>query len=139
MTPLLPTDATPTAQQVFDAVVRHAAKMPGRSNFAADDGSGTSPFCAYRGKDDNACFVGCLLTDAEAAPLDRMTEEQTGGSVRDAYREGKLPQRLIPHVELLGQLQPIHDNYRPDQWEAELRLFASKRGLSGDAINEAFG
>jgi hypothetical protein len=111
--------------------------MPGRSNFPDGDG-GTTPFCAYRGKDGNACFVGCLLTDAEAAPIDRMTQEQTGGSVRDAYKAQKLPDRLVPHVDLLARLQPIHDERRPDRWEDELRLFASKHGLNSDAINEAF-
>lgn len=138
MTPLLPTSSSPTSQEVFDAVVRHAAKMPQQSKFAVNH-EHEMPFCAYRGADGNACFVGCLLTDDEAEPIDELTVEGAGGSVRDAQKKDLLPRRLEPQVELLAQLQPIHDDFRPDQWEVELRLFASKNGLNGDAINEAFG
>jgi len=105
MTPLIDAPLPIAPQQVFDAVVAHAAGMTSKSLF---DPKSRSSACAYRAPDGNACFVGCLLTDREAAGCDRPYDPL---SVRELYREGLLPERLNPHRDLLHKLQEVHDSY----------------------------
>jgi hypothetical protein len=137
MTPLLPTDATPTAQQVFDAVVRHAATMTTKSQLPRSTDAFPS-MCAYRGKDGSACFVGCLVTDEEASSMDDLSYSG-GGSVGEAAEAGILPERLIPHLDLLGHLQPVHDDTEISAWPKMLREIAGHQGLSAAVIDEVFG
>lgn len=123
---------TPSAQDVFDAIVRHAATMEGRSILSEKQ------FCAYRSRDGASCFVGCFLTDEQAAKGDRMTLAGGGGSVADLAASGFLPQALMPHIGLLAHVQPTHDEEPIEEWPNHFREIASERGLSTAVIDEVF-
>lgn len=133
MTPALdPNAGTPSAQQVFDAVVRHAAQMPEKSY---DDEADT---CLYRNvtsKGENACFVGALLTDAEAARVDPDKGEEPW-DVKDLNDNGLLPAHLQPHVDLLMELQHVHDFSEKWDWRRRLARVAAANGLSADLLNK---
>ncbi|PZP71793.1 hypothetical protein [Methylorubrum populi] len=122
-TPLAQNPA-PTAQEVFDAVARHASQMPERCYSATDDS------CLYR-NGTNACFVGALLTDDEAAGLD---DREHAASARDMVKEGLMPARLVPHEQLLQELQEIHDLNEPDEWPEQLRYVAEFHELAHTAV-----
>jgi len=70
--------------------------------------------CMYRGENGRSCAVGQIITDDEY--LDRMDaydhfeSASTGTSVTDLDIDGLLPERLIPHVTFLEDMQHIHDN-----------------------------
>lgn len=126
----VPLPASPSEQDVFDAIVRHAAKMPDKSILSG------ARHCAYR-SDETACFVGCLLTDEEARKGDRLTMEN-GGSVSTLAEEGILPAHLLPHLDLLAHVQPTHDEEPTEEWPQHFREIASERGLSTAVIDEVF-
>jgi hypothetical protein len=128
----VPLSANPTAQDVFDTIVRHAASMPGRSML------GGSRFCSYRTSEGNACFVGCMLTDSQAQEGDRLTRSGGGGGVGTLADRKLLPEALLPHLSLLAAVQPIHDEYEPEDWPCELRNIALEGGLSTAVLDEAF-
>lgn len=129
----IPLSGTPSAQDVFDTIVRHASTMKDKSML-----SGTQ-FCAYRSYDGGACFVGCLLTDEQAAMGDRMTRQGGGGGVSDLGKRGILPSVLMPHLDLLEHIQPTHDEQNLDEWPQHFREIATERGLSTAVIDEVFG
>ncbi len=85
-----------TAQEIFTQVWNH---------FVVDGGaySVDSKGCCYRGPNGAKCAVGVLLRDDEYSP------EIEGSSVGALPSKGALPERLLPHLELLRQLQLCHD------------------------------
>lgn len=89
------------AQEIFDTVW-HAMKAQGRQSL---NGSGS---CVYHGEDGEKCAVGCLITDEEYK-----VEMEYGldgySAVSDLKAVGLLPGRLVPHLELLEDLQSAHD------------------------------
>lgn len=122
----------PTPQQVFDAVVRHAATMPAPSRGPGGDA------CLYRTADGNACFVGALLTDAEAKGLDH-AEDNTSYSALLASE--RLPERLVHQdlQSLMTELQYVHDdNKNTGQWRDALQQLAIHRNLDTTVLGEVF-
>ncbi len=96
------TDTAPTsmtAQEVFDAAVTHLFTMPRK---AADGYS-----CRYRTEDGGRCLVGALIRDDEFKP------EMEGNAVMVI----DLPPRLVPHRDLLQNLQSVHDDHLEGVWE----------------------
>lgn len=107
-----------TKQQVYDFAVYHLGTMPER----CVSGAGT---CLYRSRDEknNSCAVGYFLKDEEI-PLGH-----NGTGVSDLFRDGMLPVRLAPHINLLTALQAFHD--RSENWimnRAGLRVMLQDRG-----------
>ena len=104
-----------SAQKVFDAAKTHLLKQNARSQDALGN-------CLYRAPGGLQCAVGCLLTDEEAEGIE-------GRPVYELDGEGLLPERLVPHVHLLGDLQVLHDNQEPDEWPSALRALVKTYGL----------
>jgi hypothetical protein len=115
-----------TAQQIFDQVARHLLTQGQRATDPISDG------CRYRTFDGRSCAVGCLLTPEEAQAAD---EADTAG-VQDLVAFHLLPARLLGHVELLHQLQQVHDIDEPCDWRAELRVVAEDHQLSAAVLEE---
>lgn len=119
MTPLdrnsLP-DEPMTEQEIFDAVVAHAATM--------DEPCEVDGECRYRNDKGGACFVGALMSNAEVYDL-------TGQPVWELKEIGRLPARLDRvDVRFLEKLQDIHDMHPTVQWPDQFREFASDHGLT---------
>lgn len=91
------------AQEIIDIVWTHFVTK-GRARSADKDE------CLYRGPRGTKCAVGVLLTDAEVKRLGG----RNGESVFTLEDQGLLPKRLVPHSELLGDLQNAHDGWAAD-------------------------
>ena len=119
-------DITPetTKQQLFDAVVNHLLTQRERA-------SGLSLGCLYRTDTGLACAVGCLVTDDEAHDMDNnMHGTQPTTTLSSLVDDRKLPERLLPFVDLLDRLQRIHDSYGIDEWRQRLLELATDQGLA---------
>lgn len=105
------------AQEIFDTVVTHLRGMPHRSM----DGVKR----AYRGNGGLKCAVGVIIRDEE------YSSDMEGWDVFDLYYHGMLPERLIPHVRLLLDLQELHDSY--SCWGRDGLNSEGERRLAGTA------
>ena len=101
-TPSLATDVTEitTAQEIFNHVVRRLQNFPRAFKTETPGGE----MCVYKPTDKHpGCAVGCLLSKSEYTP------EMETHSVNGLVSKLILPDRLLPHVKLLTQLQQAHD------------------------------
>lgn len=96
-----------SAQEVFDHVLAHLRAQEGER--AADE----KGFCSYRTLEGRACAAGALLSDEEAAKIRPVYQ---GKSWDTLQRDGYVPARLHPHVDLIRGLQVLHDR------DAEARI-----------------
>lgn len=113
-----------TKQETFDAVVTHLRQQNAR---AMDKYEG----CAYRGDNGTKCAAGCLIPD------DKYSKELEGRSmysnvcgeekITDA---GRLIVELGHDIDLVYELQLMHDGHDPENWENEFKLIAKKHGLT---------
>jgi len=85
------------AQELFDYIVEAIVKQ-GRPSVGDNDR------CLYRGPDGLKCAAGHVIPDSMYSPV-RMENH----SVDTLRRDSKLPDSLIPLMELLAYLQNAHD------------------------------
>ena len=79
--------------------------------------------CRYRMPDGNKCFAGALIEEHEYQPT------MEGRTVYGLMLDRLLPQRLVPFVDEIGELQNIHDMHWDTRAE-KLDEFAQKYGLT---------
>lgn len=85
-----------TAQEVFDYVVINMRKQ----RKASRGGS----VCVYRSSTGEKCAAGMLISDAEYVPdMERRVVSRLAA-------EGRLPKRIMMHLELVRRLQIEHDD-----------------------------
>ena len=89
-----------TEQEIFDQAVKHLLTQNAVST--GSDGS-----CKYRGDNGLICAAGCFISDDEYGPE---MEGKNWGSL-------STPQK---HIELISDLQIIHDDCLVEDWESEL-------------------
>lgn len=112
-------DTTLTAQAVFDKTVTHLRAQGCR---AYDEKSG---FCKYRGPNGTKCAFGVHITDEEYSPT--MENKSAHGMIMGIWKDLFLSlQRFQPHVDLLEDLQQIHDYNNASKWEEMFRVIARK-------------
>ena len=87
------------AQEIINRVYTRLNDGTGR---AYDPRTGS---CCYRTPGTGIpCAVGCLITDGEYNP-----EMDEGDSTGVWYKIHLFPERLHPHLDLLADLQHVHD------------------------------
>lgn len=123
------TTTAPTPQSIFNQVAEHLLTQNARS-LDPDNAR-----CAYRGRDDQRCAVGCLITDE--LYKDSMEDESVHYlPVRAAVRKSIDPQDLMTGAdwdttkELLAKLQKMHDNFEPEGWPKRLDEIATEFDLT---------
>ena len=110
----------PTKQETFDTVVAHLRRQGQKSEF----GFGNKNIgCAYRGENGLVCAAGCLIPDALYSP------KLEGTAVAEDSEPGELIISLGHNVQLVRDLQDVHDKYPVDGWEGELSAVAHEHGL----------
>ena len=110
------------AQEVFDVAAKALIRQDSRS--MPDQG-----VFAYRSDDGLHSPVGHLLSDDEYSPvMERF-------SVYEIWAKGLLPDRLFDHLEILQDLQLVHDAFPPKLWREHLSKLAVAYGLSTAAIS----
>jgi len=87
---------------VFNYAIDHLRKQ-GDKSLHTDGG-----ICAYRGRNENMCAVGCLIADDEYDPV------WEGRGIDFLVAENQLPpglkERIEPNSEMLIKLQQFHDD-----------------------------
>lgn len=95
------------AQEVYDRIAAHLSTMVEQSR-GTRPGSFVGASCMYRSPTGSRCAVGCAIDDDEYDP------RMEGRGVVDLANDGDLPWRLRPHLQLLSDLQVLHDS--EDMW-----------------------
>jgi len=103
-----------TAQEVFNQVTTHLLQQNSRS-------VGEKGTCMYRGSKNKVCAAGCLIAEDEYVEA---FEYQRWQELHDA---GWVPE---DHMELINELQIIHDSLPTEIWEKTLQQLAKDRNLN---------
>lgn len=109
-----------SAQEVFDMSARHLLKQMQRSE--------SSSTCLYR-SGNLACAAGVFLTDAGAEAADSLSGPQ--GSPWDMVVQNELAP--VTNVQLICELQSVHDYNDPIAWKEKLMDVAKDFNLN-DAV-----
>lgn len=102
-----------TLRQVFDKVKAH---LLGQGQKAQP----VTGMCRYRTPDGKSCAVGCLLaddhyrTDFEGIGIRSTTAE--AGALRTALERSGIDANEENTLQMLGELQDLHDSYDVDEW-----------------------
>ena len=105
------------AQSLFDRVLRAVR----RQGYVRSEG--VAEACTYRGEDGLRCFVGHLITNSE------YSREIEGATVRMLHEFGLFADLTHAALEFLEELQAIHDDVPPHEWEAAFANLAESFGL----------
>lgn len=114
-----------TLQEIFDRVSQHLLAQNARSVRQSDEGWTT---CAYRGHDGKSCAVGCLIADTD------YSKDLEGLSIENPKVQAALGVVLATDtraLDLLSQLQLMHDRYSIGLWPTRLGHIAKDFGLKG--------
>lgn len=111
-----------TEQEVFDKVVSHLRAQGERSISKDKD-------CLYRGPGGLKCAAGVMIEDSEYSP--RMEGIEIGAILRfKDLGPGSLKNRLSKSVNLLEEMQAIHDLFDVKDWEHDFQRVAQKFSLT---------
>ncbi|WP_315729859.1 hypothetical protein [Bradyrhizobium sp. SZCCHNRI2010] len=142
-------DHTPTAQEVFDQACVFFANSEGPSAIkSARRGTSNGYDCVYRNPDGRVCVAGYFLPDSSYD--DEMDDPELftdGSDVRSLVKHfsDKVPSWFGKHVDLLKQLQQVHDdetNWTHDRhWDytqltGSLIFTADEFGLNHAAVQQ---
>ncbi|RWB08804.1 MAG: hypothetical protein EOQ39_18675 [Mesorhizobium sp.] len=104
-----------TNQDIFDKVAAHLLTQNAQAR------EPISGHCAYRGANSMVCAVGCLIPD------DKYYPEMEGKGPSDLHEVyGLFPDESI---DLLNELQMVHDHYDTHEWKDQLYAVARKFDL----------
>lgn len=104
-------------QDIFNQVAIHLINQNEKST--SFDGR-----CAYRGDNDLKCAVGCLITDDEYLP------NMENLSIVTIVKRFSTLSRFSKFIDLLQDLQRIHDVIPIENWRDELVKVTTKYNLS---------
>ncbi len=107
-------------QLLFDRVTNHLLTQ---RQCSEGDGS-----CLYRGPNGLKCAVGVLIEDEYYDP-EMETNSPKNDLVRKALEKSLGEKMTLDNISLLTNLQDIHDNVDPGEWDIELRNYADKNDL----------
>ena len=111
-------------QAIFDKVAKHLLKQNKESSLKGE------LVCAYRGKGDTKCAIGCLI------PEKLYTPNMERRAVRALCEQYPAFAKHIGATKrdyvFLSNLQHIHDGSEPGNWHKELSIFAKKNRLEFD-------
>lgn len=109
-------------QKIFTHVVTQARKMSARSVVFNYKNTGSK--CAYRGDNNNRCFIGHIIPD------DKYSFEMEEWPLPEVFSVF-LDIELEPeHEDFLYALQAIHDYNQIEEWEDRFQEFAQIYNLS---------
>lgn len=99
-----------TAQQVFDQVAKHLLVQNEKSEKATGG-------CQYRNPSGLKCAAGCLISDSEY---------NKGMEGKRWYSLVKNKLVSDQHIELIMELQDLHDTIEPVYWKIGLKEVAQR-------------
>ena len=105
-------------QEAFDKMVRHM-RLQGEK---CTDETGN---CVYRGLDGMKCAVGAIIPDTEYRwEFDNSIESSQIENIID-----QIPSLRDVDLDILMEMQYIHDSLPNDRWEANFESIAKSHGL----------
>lgn len=113
-----------TAQQIFDHIVTHLLTQNKKATKEVENAF--MPQCSYRGDNGTKCAAGSLIDDEHYDPW-LEGYNVLDGSVRQALVLSGV--NTNEHVGLVHNLQCIHDNFDPVEWNFKLRKIALNNNL----------
>jgi len=105
-----------TLQETFDKVATHLLRQNARSESATT--------CLYRGPNGLKCAVGCLIDDAVYSPEIEGFAVKDVACIKSALRKSGVPTGRKA-MDLLVNLQVLHDRFQPVLWREELAKIAT--------------
>lgn len=136
---------TKTHIEVFEQVALHLMKQNERcvSDDCTKDGE-VYP-CAYRGPRGLSCAVGCLIPDDKYNPnLEGLCAAEMmnkiGGGTAGAFGFKLSPSHFDEAmlIDMLQELQNIHDSYEPFEWPDRLCVIATRFDIPlSDEVEDA--
>lgn len=102
-----------TAQEIFDQVAKHLLTQ----NAVSVDAEEWN--CLYRTSNGLKCAVGCLIADEE---YDIKMENRSVGCL--IYCD------VSKHLQLLKDLQEVHDHFETTLWKTELFTVTQRHNLN---------
>lgn len=118
-----------TLQEIFNKVVERS-----KTKIVACSPRG---YCVYRTPSGLACFAGCLIPDIFYSPELEGHIVLTNDDVRFLTKISVVNEALYKagidnnqKLNLVCQLQRIHDSFDPHEWEGKLKEIANEHGLS---------
>jgi hypothetical protein len=113
-------------QQAFDKVVKHLLTQGMKST------DSITGYCQYRGDSGRSCAVGCLIDDLDYSPnLEGNTVMTLGEHYPAAKIMGVTVQDIsVDDLNILGELQAIHDTVPCSDWRSTLEKMAKERNLN---------
>lgn len=109
-----------TNQEIFDTVKTHLLTQMEKSIAAITEHN--NDICAYRGLNGLKCAIGCLIPD------ELYSRKLEGKAV--ACLPTKIIQSIGRNVELLTQLQELHDHMPVENWKVGLKRIAKEFNLN---------
>ena len=116
-------------QEIFDKVSNHLLTQNRKSITAIH---GKSEDCAYRGNNGASCAIGCLIPDAAYHPDmegKNINDDKVWGAIYPVIGSSIGRNRGCKKLNLLSDLQVIHDEELPEEWTKALQNLANERGL----------
>ena len=114
-------------QEVFDTVARHLLTQKRRS-YVNNEGA---ELCCYRGPRGLKCAVGALIPD-ELYSKDLEGLAVGSGPVAIVCKQ----LGIVRHLNLLADLQDLHDDVPTDRWYDRLLGLATRHRLSKKVLEE---
>lgn len=118
-----------TLQEIFNKVVLHLRKQNSRSTISTQPETEIAvpkewPDCAYRGDNGKMCAVGCLISDEAYDPA---FEGYAAHNINVTKMLEKSGIEVTREVEdMLYDLQQVHDNAEPEDWETGFASIAEQ-------------
>jgi len=105
-----------TNLELIEFVEAHLIKQGAKSLMP-----GSTTECAYRGENGNMCAAGCLIKD------EFYSEELEGDNANNRTVKFALIASGVMHnqIDLVQQLQVIHDSYPVCEWKYQIQILKS--------------
>ena len=111
----------PSKQATFNRVVKHLRAQNAKA--LGDDES-----CQYLAPDGKRCAAGCLIPFKEYNPSFE-GQSVCFASPTELTMAGKFIKKKGHDIRLVRDLQNIHDNYEPKQWNRKFKETAKEFNL----------
>jgi hypothetical protein len=113
-------------QKIFNIIVRHLGKQRKRSF------DKSKAMCMYRGPNNTKCAVGCLIPNKDySCAFEGSDIDMINQKLNFIWNDKQ--------VNLLADLQIIHDESAVRAWPTELRNLGHTNNLDVSVVKEAFG
>lgn len=116
-------------QQLFDTVSTHLLTQNRQSRNIFNN-------CVFHSNDGAKCAIGCLIPEDAYHPMFELTSFD---GEDDRIRKAVFPvigESTVEKLELLDELQCLHDEALPEEWTKALQNLAIKEGLTFTPLPE---